>query len=813
MFRRFRTKRPRTSVASSVVKGPWFWLAILFLIFSHTYWTQDLTSSNRASMRPHGDGQYYFIYLRSMMFDGDFDFKNDYRLIGNQYGFGTVRKTGRPKNLFSIGPAIYWLPFAAVGQAYCYTGTKLGYFIDPLDGTSLRFQKIVFFGSVFWGFAAMVLVVLFLRRRYGNAIATTTAIALVVASPLGWYILRQASFSHAISAFTVTAFVLYWEKTFLTRTGKQWAYLGFLLGLSMLVRSQDMTHVLLPLAEWVYLAYVGSRQRDFRGLRLLVIRGCIFVVAILLAFSPQMVAWQVIFGYPVTIPLGKDFMQWKYSVWSEVLFSSRQGLFSWTPILYVSVIGLFCLAFYKERKPLLQAGPLSTIARHRAVSALLFIGFAAQLYINGCPWDWWGGWAYGGRRFMSSTVYFAAGLGFFLFWLRGFVRRHGRFFIAATPVVFVALFAIFNLSLMDDYLNGKAYPDRNQLMQPRYEAAMLKVSKKLYKTFGNLGSAPVNWIFALRSGGSFTDFDAVYGYELFFRRTKETLELNYSQLALGGFGKKEARFFGRRARFVSGKEAVIALPMRKPLDIRATLTLRPVSWGKNVPKTHVRLSIGGHPLLATTLKPGWNSYSFKIPHTVLSAGMNLMRAEQTIEKAPTKWPIGRSGKVSPVEISVQSAGFFSGKTGVFHFGDQKVVVKKPGAVAYVLDGDGKPKKLGIYKSHRRNDESLRFADDIKGLEDGTVVVFAAVDDASKHWTPQANKALWSIGGNLDFRGKFRSSYALIGVKGAKRGQSVEKFDRRKRVQVRIGRDPKKRHYGVAWGALSMTVNRKDLVTR
>ena len=65
-----------------------------------------------------GDATHHFVQLRSMVFDRDFDFQNDYlRIYGlTQYApetnwlFTDLTPTGHVRNYMPIGPALLWAP-------------------------------------------------------------------------------------------------------------------------------------------------------------------------------------------------------------------------------------------------------------------------------------------------------------------------------------------------------------------------------------------------------------------------------------------------------------------------------------------------------------------------------------------------------------------------------------------------------------------------------------------------------------------------------------------------------------------------------
>src|SRR5438067_5796303 len=63
--------------------------------------------------RLQSDGFYYYAYLRSLMFDRDVDFTNDYRMLGlgDKANLFQPTVTGHAHSAWTIGPAIVWSPF------------------------------------------------------------------------------------------------------------------------------------------------------------------------------------------------------------------------------------------------------------------------------------------------------------------------------------------------------------------------------------------------------------------------------------------------------------------------------------------------------------------------------------------------------------------------------------------------------------------------------------------------------------------------------------------------------------------------------
>jgi hypothetical protein len=128
-------------------------------------------------------------------------------------------------------------------------------------------------------------------------------------------------------------------------------------------------------------------------LRKWLMRWVVCALTALVVFSPQLVVYKILNG---NFGPAKDVTQkftWDGVHIGDVLFSGLHGLFSWTPIVLLAVIGLFLLA------------------RKDKLVAICFIGaFLAELYLLGSFSTWFGGAGFGMRRFVNATVIFVLGL-------------------------------------------------------------------------------------------------------------------------------------------------------------------------------------------------------------------------------------------------------------------------------------------------------------------------------------------------------------------------------------------------------------------
>ena len=187
---------------------------------------------------------------------------------------------------------------------------------------------------------------------------------------------------------------------------------------------------LLALLEWIA-TLRGEWQRTRRIPFALFVSGALFVAGMAIAFLPQMLAWNILYGSPLTAPQGGGFFQWLRPEMLNVWFSTKRGLFSWSPILLLAVIGFV---------PLLR--------KNRLLGAAAILIFVAESYINSIVNDWWGGEAFGARRFISLMPFFALGLAALLDALTQSVKTRAYVLQKAVWVILLALIVWNNLFVL-----------------------------------------------------------------------------------------------------------------------------------------------------------------------------------------------------------------------------------------------------------------------------------------------------------------------------------------------------------------------------
>jgi hypothetical protein len=556
-------------------------LAALFVIGTAWFFSID-SGYGYHGPRVDGDGVYFWLYLRSLVVDGDVNFRNDYERWGNPWGYGDTRR-GLPMNPTTVGTALLWAPFYLPARGVVLLAVKLGAAL-PTDGTSRIEELSAFYGSFLYGFFAVLLCLRLARRHFPEGPALVGAVGASLGGMLVFYMVVQPSYSHAAAAFVAAAFVERWDAGRAGRSLGGWVVLGALGGLAALVRPQLAIVALLPacdLVRWLAARWVGT---DGRGggsappMRRQLFGAALATLAATAVFSPQMVCWQIIHGQPLVIPQGSSFMQWGHSLWSEALFHPRAGLLPWMPLALPAILGLLLLA-----------------RRQASLGLPLLLLLLATAYVNGACWDWWAGYSFGARRFTYVTVILALGLSCFAHSVWRRVAARPRAFAAGALLVGLGALLLLNLSMLWNRRFGLVDWYRYPQFYKVYGQAVDTAAAAINGTVGNPLSWPASLAFAARYRVSPSRYDLVAGryfleeghpvaHPLRERKSREALRLAAPGLApflAAGFGEKR-RTEGREVVAVRGTRACVLLPLLLRPDLRITLSGRARPAGAQV---------------------------------------------------------------------------------------------------------------------------------------------------------------------------------------------------------------------------------------
>ncbi|MGE3841502.1 MAG: hypothetical protein AB7I50_07930 [Vicinamibacterales bacterium] len=364
-----------------------------------------------------GDAVHYYVYLRSLVFDGDLRFQNDYvALYGLRGGEPDTEwvyaetETGHTRNLMSVGPALIWAPLYVGTTAAIWLARLMGVSY-PFDGFGRLFQATAGWSGLLAATAGAVLAFGMAARLIDRRSALWATLSVWLGTSAIYYTAISPTYSHAASMLTVSLFLYAWVRTRDVQTPARYAMVGALGGLAALVRWQDAIFLVVPVVDAVWQAIPLKKWGRLVGN----VAAC--GTASVLTFSPQLAAWWRIYGHPLLVPQGEGFMRWSSPALVDVLFSDFHGLFSWSPVLLFAIVGLPALA-----------------RRDRLVGVVAIVCLTLSWYANAAAADWWAGEAFGARRFVSCFPLFVVGMAAWLARWQDAPRR-----LVVFCVVFIAL--------------------------------------------------------------------------------------------------------------------------------------------------------------------------------------------------------------------------------------------------------------------------------------------------------------------------------------------------------------------------------------
>jgi len=360
-----------------------------------------------------GDGVGYYAFARAPLIQHNLDFTEDYRHANESFRGPRLDENNQPKsdfrtptghldNHFTVGPAILWTPFLLITHAGVLLARALGSSVAA-DGFSAPYRITMALATALYGFLGLLLAFRLARQYVEARWALLATLSIWWASSLPVYMYFNPSWSHAHSSFAVALFVWYWHRTRSSRSPVQWLILALITGLMLNVYYANamLLSVLAveALPHYVAAFRPGSAPAPTSSPRIAVLltHHLLFAVVLVICLLPTFLTRYLIYGNPFEsayIPL-KDW-NWFSPNFLAVLFSSNHGLITWTPVLLLSIVGLFLFC-----------------RRETLVGAPLLAGFLAFYVFIACYPDWAGISSYGNRFFVSLTPLFILGLAAF----------------------------------------------------------------------------------------------------------------------------------------------------------------------------------------------------------------------------------------------------------------------------------------------------------------------------------------------------------------------------------------------------------------
>jgi hypothetical protein len=524
------------------------------------------------------DSSAYFVTLRSVAFDRDLDVTNEWE----HWGYPLHPLLGIQRSMSPVGPAVLWSPFYLAAHVWVLANRAFGRTVYEADGLSPPYVRATALGTVAIGLAGAWLLAEALRKRWGGPVAVLAVAGTTLASATVYYLLVQPTMAHGV-VFGLAA-ALVWACHRAEDGGPEtvWLPLGAFLGLLVLSRWQALVYVLLvvPIAARAWLRG-AVRLRWLAG----------GAAAALAAFSPQMIAWHVLYGSLVTMPQGRGFLDLRSPYLVDALISADRGLFNWTPILLLGILGL--IAALRRQTPF-------------AAGALAVVG--ATAWINGGLEAWAGSRSFAARRFVLIVPLAAVGLALVAAALRRFAARHPF----AVPAAVVGAMVAWNLGLM-------------RLYQYDVFTRAAPLERLAAAQTGQLRGAiedALSWLGGPRARSlGYKAFVGEYFYDNVNPGGLIQVGGEGEAYLARGWSRPKCRDGWPRFRWALYPEACVRFPLAEPFDLRTTVEARAPRRLEGQ-----RMSVFANDTMVTVepLPPEWGEVRFTIPAQDLVPGENLL---------------------------------------------------------------------------------------------------------------------------------------------------------------------------------------------
>lgn len=361
----------------------------------------------RSALRGY-DNTFNYLWLRSALVDGDWDFRNDLAACNTltpDHRAAALAlpptETGRIPNKYGLGWAVLTLPFYLGADAGVALGRAAGLLTLERDGFSAPYQVAVQSGHALLAVLALVLATRTIGRWLGDRSAALAGVAAVwAASPLLYYQTVNLSMSHGAAFFLVAVLAFALERATATPADaapgeplrvRWWLLAGAALGLAAITRFQ------LAVFGVGVLWAAGRDRRTITRLVLVAAGAAPFVLL-------QLWAWRVVYGRWLVFSYGVEGegFHWSRPELANSLFSPWHGLFYWHPFLLVALAGLFAWAWTRRGEAAVWSGAV-----------------ALMLYVNAAWWCWWFASAFGNRGFDAALLPVMAGAAWLFHRARG----------------------------------------------------------------------------------------------------------------------------------------------------------------------------------------------------------------------------------------------------------------------------------------------------------------------------------------------------------------------------------------------------------
>jgi hypothetical protein len=385
-----------------------FWV---FSFFYYQHWHQP------AKLFQHDVAEYY-VYLPASIIYNDHSYGFLDSLENPKFKERTsiyTSETGKKISKMSPGMAVMYSPFFFIAHISALLGRSAA------SGYSKIYAFWIAFSGLFYGYLGLLVLFRILIRLFDKNSAIWTVLAIGLGTNLLYYSSSESAMSHAAGFFLMSCGIYQMIKWFEKKNQINGILLGLVLGLIVLVRPVNIFFALLPILYQIrtkdhFFARLIKRPTAMIGL----------ILSGLVVVSLQLFLWKWKTGHWLYFSYQGEGFDFANPHWWKSLFGFRKGWLIYTPIMTISLLGLFVKN--KGLKPFVPAIPIILIL---------------MIYVLSSWWCWWYGGSFGFRPMIEWYALLAIPFAAFVQQMKGMREK--------LLAVFVGLFILLNVFQTHQY--------------------------------------------------------------------------------------------------------------------------------------------------------------------------------------------------------------------------------------------------------------------------------------------------------------------------------------------------------------------------
>jgi hypothetical protein len=408
------------------------------------------------------DGLGYYAYLPALLIDHDISYHNvtgrEKKILGyDRYEPGYLVKSGeRVVNKYFAGEALLLLPFFLIAIFFSWVSGI------EISGYSFFFQLLTGLGALFYLFLGLYYLKKILRYiKIQPMLIAVIIVAILMGTNLFYYSLWQPCMSHVYSFFAINGALWYFCRTIQNPRLKNILIAGLFFGLTVLIRPTNGIIILLV----PFLFNTLEEVKIAIGFLLKRKLSCfLFFLGFLTVVSIQFILWHIQTGHWIIWSYKDEGFLFRHPQIINELFSYRKGLFIYTPLILLSLMGCFRLLN-------------RNITRFFSIALFLVL----SIYIISSWWNWYYGDSFGARAFIDYYGIYAL--------LLAILLRHKES-KTSTILVIILLFPFVALNLFQtwQYTHYIIHPD--SMNKVKYQYVFLKADSVYQNCFGGVNEIP-----------------------------------------------------------------------------------------------------------------------------------------------------------------------------------------------------------------------------------------------------------------------------------------------------------------------------------